>query len=80
VVRDLRKREAENGLVGKLGLRDERLWGYVSTTLKDDYAIDRTLAGCKYYWARFGRERSNFDERADKSANCKSTSVQHKKA
>lgn len=75
----LRNWEAGQSLTGKLGLRDEKLWAYISKALKERYDIDRSLSGAKYYWGRFGRAKSGFDERAVQDANNLSTSVQHKK-
>lgn len=78
-LRRLRDEEANNNLTGTLGLRDEKLWGHISRTLRERHNIHRSLAGCKYYWGRFGREKSGFDERVYKDPQKLSTSVQHKK-
>jgi hypothetical protein len=78
-LKTLRAREEREGRTGKLGLRDEKLWAYISKVLKEKYNIDRSLAGAKYYWGRFGRAKSGFDERVVKDAKNMSTSVQHKK-
>lgn len=78
-LRRLRREEQADGLTGKLGLRDERLWRYIANVLQERHSVDRSLAGCKYYWGRFGRARSGFDERAVQEGKSLSTSVQHKK-
>jgi hypothetical protein len=78
-LRRLRSEEEKDGLTGKSGLRDEKLWGYISRVLQERHNVKRSLAGCKYYWGRFGREKSGFDERAIKDEKKLSTSVQHKK-
>jgi hypothetical protein len=78
-LKKLRKEEAARGAIGKLGLRDEKLWRHISEALLKNHGINRSLAGCKYYWGRFGRARSSFDERVNKDDAKLSTSVQTKK-
>lgn len=62
-LRELRSTERADGRVGKLGLRDVKLWTYISNRLGAS-GIYRTPSACKDYFSRYGRLRSGFDERA----------------
>jgi hypothetical protein len=78
-LRRLRREEEERGYKGRGVMRDEKLWAYISEALLRRHNIHRTLAGCKYYWGRFGRKKSGFDERIKSDPNNLSTSVQHRR-
>jgi hypothetical protein len=78
-LRRLRREEEERGCNGRGVMRDEKLWAYMPEGLLRRHNIRRSLASCKYYWGRFGREKSGFDERIKKDPNNLSTSVQNRR-
>ena len=78
-LRRLRREEEERGCNGRGVTRDEKLWAYMPEGLLRRHNIRRSLASCKYYWGRFGREKSGFDERIKKVPNNLSTSVQNRR-
>jgi hypothetical protein len=79
-LRRLRDEEKDQGLTGKLGKRDAKLWKYISDVLLSRHQIDRSPMACKYYWGRHGRAKTEFDERAAKDPTRLATSVQTKRA
>ncbi|KAH8815765.1 hypothetical protein F5884DRAFT_747292 [Xylogone sp. PMI_703] len=59
VLRNLRDNEMENDAEP---LRDNALWQCVSRRLQDE-GIYRSSSACKGYWARYGQNKTKFDER-----------------
>ena len=72
----LKNQRADERASKKKPLRDVKLWSLMSARLEKYYNIERSSASCKAYWSRYGRRRSQFDERVKPNPDMLATSLQ----